>query len=561
MTRLLRYARARGLLWTAAVILGLGLILWAAKPAARPLAALSRDSHAAGEILVKYRAEDRTAAAEAHHRRLGTRTLNFFEAPGLHRIQLPDAMEVEDALELFGQDPLVEYVEPNYFRRLGRTPNDASYASLWGLSKIDAPGAWDLTTDCSSVVVAVIDSGVDYEHPDLAADIWVNPGEIAGNGLDDDANGRLEDARGWDFAYEDNDPMDAIGHGTHVAGTIGAVGDNALGVTGLCWSGRIMALRAFDDDGNTTVAHTIEAMEYARLNGAKIVNASYADREFSQAEKDMIAQLNSAGILFVAAAGNEGIDSDQTPSYPAGYDLPNIIAVAASNENDGLASFSNFGRVNVHVAAPGDGVVSTYLNDEYASSSGTSMAAPHVSGLAALVWSSNPGLSAVQVKGRILDGADRRAALEGLVFTAGVINANQSVRNIPAPPSNFSAAGVSDRRVDVSWENNYSDAIRIRIERRVSGAPAFVEIAAVEAGVSVYQDTSAAPAATYTYRAKSDNGENTSIYTAEVSATTAAGEESGDPGNGGSSGSDPGDGGGGGSGGGGGCFVTSLSGR
>ena len=556
MTRLLRYARARGVLRAAAVILGLGLILWAAKPAARPLTILPGDSHAAGEVLVKYRDGDRAAAAERHHQRLGTRTLKFFEAQGLHRIQLPDDMDVKDALELFRQDPRVEYAEPNYFRRLGRIPNDASYSSLWGLFKINAPGAWDLTTDCSSVVVAVIDSGVDYDHPDLSANIWVNTNEIAGNGLDDDGNGKFEDIRGWDFAYEDNDPMDVIGHGTHVAGTIGAVGDNALGVTGLCWEAKIMALRAFDDDGNTTVAATIEAMEYARLNGAKIVNASYADREFSQAEKDMIAQLNSDGILFVAAAGNEGVDSDQTPSYPAGYHLPNIIAVAASNENDGLASFSNFGLVNVHVAAPGDGVFSTYPDDGYGSSSGTSMAAPHVSGLAALVWGSNPGLSAAQVKDRILDGADRTANLEGFIFTAGAINASNSVRNIPAPPSSFTAAGVSDRRVDVSWDDNYSDAIRVRIERRASEASAFVEIAAVEAGLSVYQDTSAGAATTYTYRARSDNGENTSVYTAEASATTAAGPDPGDGSDDGSAGR-----GGGGGGGGGGCFITSLSGR
>ena len=409
------------------------------------------------------------------------------------------------------------------------------------LGRIGAPAAWDLTFGSYSLLVAVIDSGVDYDHPDLSANIWVNPNEIAGNGLDDDGNGKLEDIRGWDFAYEDNDPMDVIGHGTHVAGTIGAVGDNALGVTGLCWGAQIMALRAFDDDGNTTVADTIEAIEYARLNGAKIVNASYADREFSQAEKDMIAQLNNDGILFVAAAGNEGVDSDQTPSYPAGYHLPNIIAVAASNENEGLASFSNFGLVKVHVAAPGDGVFSTYPNDEYESSSGTSMAAPHVSGLAALVWSSNPGLSAAQVKGRILDGVDRLCGLSGKVITAGRINALNSLRSVPAVPTGFGAEAFLNR-IGLSWDDNYFGIEGFVLERSDGGAGPFVEIARLGPHTFAYQDFGVVASATYVYRLRAIKNGTESDF-AEVSAAALTTSSSS---------------GGGGGGGGGLCFITSA---
>jgi len=545
MTPHRRQAKPHTALRATLLFLGLGLILGAAEAEAQPLAAFQRAPHARGEILVKYQTPDRAAAAESHHDRLGTRTIKFLETQGVHRIQLPENLTVQDALEIFRRDPLVEYAEPNYYRYLRRTPNDPSYSSLWGLPRISAPAAWDVATNCSPAVVAVIDSGVDYDHPELAANIRVNTDEIAGNGLDDDGNGKIDDTRGWDFILEGSDPMDTDGHGTHVAGTIGAAGDNALGVTGLCWGAKIMVLRVFDDVGNATVADLIEAMEYARGNGAKIVNASYAGPDFSQAEKDAIAQLNSSGILLVAAAGNESADNDQTPSYPAGYELPNIIAVAASDSNDLLAYFSNFGLAKVHVAAPGVSVYSTYLDDGYAFESGTSMAAPHVSGLAALVWSSNPGLSAAQVKARILDGVDRVSSLSGYLFTAGRINAGNSVRNIPAPPSNFAAAGVSASRIDVSWDDNYSDAISVKIERRDSEAPSFVEIATVGPGLPVYQDTSVQAAKTYYYRARGVNSENASIYTAEASATTAA----------------PSSGGGGGGGGGGGpCFIMSLSG-
>jgi len=544
MVKMCRRTRPHAALISLALFGVFGLILWAAETAAQPLPVLPRSAYAAGEILVKYRTADRAAASGIHQHRWGTRALKFLESAGVHRIKLPESMSVREALELFRQDPLVAYAEPNYRRYLRRTPDDASYPSLWGLAKINAPGAWDVATNCGSVVVALIDSGVDDLHPDLAANIWVNTGEIAGNGIDDDANGKIDDTRGWDFVSEDNDPMDVDGHGTHVAGTIGAVGDNALGVTGLCWGAKIMVLQAFDAVGNATVADTIEAMDYARGNGARVVNASYTGSEFSQAEKDAIAQLNSGGILLVAAAGNEGADNDQTPSYPAGYNLPNIISVAASNTSDLLASFSNFGLTKVHVVAPGVSVLSTYLNDDYAVESGTSMATPHVSGLAALVWSSNPGLSAAQVKDRIMDCVDRIPSLEGLIFTAGRINADNSVRNIPAPPSDFAAAGVSSSRIDVSWDDNYSDAISVKIERRQSGGPAFVEIATVGPGVSVYQDTSVQAATTYDYRAKGVNSDNASSYTAEVSATAAAPPS-----------------GGGGGGGGGPCFITSLLGN
>jgi subtilisin family serine protease len=498
--------------------------------------------YAPGELLVKFKTAARAQAYDFDRERFKIKAFKRLGERGVHRIKLAQEMSVEEALIFFRQDPEVEYAEPNYYRFLARTPDDPSYASQWGLPIISAPAAWDHSTNCTATVVAVIDSGADYEHPDLAANIWTNPAEIAGDGIDNDGNGYIDDTLGWDFVTDDNDPMDDNGHSTHVAGTIAAVGNNARGVTGICWDGKIMALRAFDARGDGTLADVIEAMQYARIKGAKVVNASYAGADFSQAEYDTISLLDSAGILLIVAAGNEGADNDHLPSYPAGYDLPNIIAVAATDSNDQLASFSNFGPTSVHVAAPGVSVLSTYLNNDYTFISGTSMASPYVSGLAALVWSSNPGLSAPQVKDRILDCVDRLPDLSGKVFTSGRINANNSLQNIPAPPSRFAVTGASDSQIILGWDENYSDAVGIRIERRETAGGAFAEIALVAPGTSVYHDTGVQTSKTYSYRARAFNSDNASAYTSEISATAASSSS----------------GGGGGGGGGGGCFLTSL---
>jgi subtilisin family serine protease len=494
-----------------------------------------------GEILVKFKSAVPNRVDESDRARTGIRSVQRLNEKGVHRIKLEPDITVAEARALLSQDPEVEYAEPNYYRRLALEPNDPSYPSQWNLPIISAPAVWNTAADCAAMPVAVIDSGVDYGHPDLAANIWVNIADAAGDGVDNDGNGYIDDAMGWDFAADDNDPMDENGHATHVAGTIAALGNNALGVTGICWNGRIMALRAFDAEGNGTVADVIEAMQYARVKGAKVVNASYAGADFSQAEYDAISLLNGSGMLMVVAAGNEGADSDRLPSYPAGYDLPNIIAVAATDRSDRLASFSNFGFATVHVAAPGESIFSTYVNHDYAFGSGTSMAGPHVSGLAALVWDANPGLAASQVKGRILDGVDRLADLSGRILTAGRINAANSMLNIPAPPSRFAVSGASDSQVVLSWDDNYSDAVSVKIERRDSAQGAFVEIAQVAPGSSVYRDTGVQTSTTYAYRARASNGENDSGYASEISATAVSSSS-----------------GGGGGGGGGGCFLRSV---
>ena len=323
------------------------------------------------ELLVKYRTAARATTAsspipEAHVKKI----LNG----GIHHLRLPRAMTVQRAIERLKDDPDVEYAEPNYYRFLTDTiPSDAYFSQLWGLyntgqlvngtpgtagADIKAVKAWDLTTGSTTVIVALIDTGVDYNHPDLASNIWTNPGEIPGNGIDDDSNGYIDDVRGWDFMDNDNDPMDSEGHGSHVAGIISAQGNNGIGITGVCWQVKIMPLRAANSLGYFTTATIVSAINYAVRNGAKIINASFGGPSYSLSEYNAINAARLAGVLFVAAAGNDTSNNDTSPTYPANYALANVISVASTNQNDGLSWFSNHGSSTVHVGAPGENIYS-----------------------------------------------------------------------------------------------------------------------------------------------------------------------------------------------------------
>jgi subtilisin family serine protease len=334
----------------------------------------------------------------------------------------------------------VAVVEPNLVRNVAATPDDPRFGELWGMNNtgqtggvadadIDAPEAWSLTTGSRSVVVAVIDTGINPNHPDLAANMWVNPGEIAGNGLDDDGNGFIDDVRGWDFANGDNNPMDDHGHGTHVAGTIGAVGNNGVGVAGVNWQVSLLAVKFLNAQGRGTTDAELSALNYVTMlrqtYGVNIVasNNSYGGGSFSTVERNTIDAQTKAGILFVAAAGNAGANNDgSSPNYPSSYDLPGIIAVAATNANDGLASFSSYGATSVDLGAPGVQILSTRSTGGYTTMSGTSMATPHVAGAVALAAAYRPDATAQQIKAAILDGTDPIASLQGETVTGGRLN-------------------------------------------------------------------------------------------------------------------------------------------
>lgn len=333
------------------------------------------------EIIIKFKdkvlpnVKELNRVSAATHSGKGTvLKKRFSKKSGLELVRLPKHKSIKKTLKSYLADSRIEYAEPNYIVHATAVSDDPSFSNLWGLNNsgqtggiadadIDAPEAWDITTGSDNVIIAVVDSGVAIDssvsvgHPDLTANIWSNTGEIScTDGVDNDGNGYIDDCWGWDFADNDNDPMDYAGHGTHVSGTIAAVGDNSQGIPGVMWNARIMPLRFLDGSGSGTTADAIEAILYANANGADIISNSWGGGGFSQALKDAI---DASDAVVVCAAGNNGMNNDATPFYPAGYSSANIIAVAATDHNDNLASFSNYGTASVDLAAPGVSVYST----------------------------------------------------------------------------------------------------------------------------------------------------------------------------------------------------------
>lgn len=374
---------------------------------------------------------------------------------GLYRIDLDGSLSVEEAVEQMSNDPRVEYAEPDYLLSTSAMPNDSLFSQQWSLmnngafgvgkpgADISATKAWDLTTGSNSMVVAVLDTGCDLSHPDLAPNAWVNSREIIGNGVDDDGNGYIDDKSGWNFVANRSDTFDSATidwHGTHVTGTIGAAGNNAMGVTGIAWRVKVMSLK-FIGEGTGSTSDAVKAINYAmdqKSHGVnvRVINASWGGPNASQTLKSAIIAAGNAGILFVCAAGNGGTDNlgdniDATPYYPASWsaEVPSIISVAAVDYSDNRASFSNYGAASVQIAAPGVNTFSTTPNADYGYGAGTSMASPHVAGVAALLFSHEPSLGAAQARQRIVSTADPLASFVGFAESAGRVNAYNALTN------------------------------------------------------------------------------------------------------------------------------------
>jgi subtilisin family serine protease len=366
---------------------------------------------------------------------------------GLYRIQLDSGLSVEEAVEIASRDPRVEYAEPNYLLYSADTmPNDERFSEQWGLlndgisgkigADIGAPQAWDLTTGSDEVVVAVIDTGADLSHPDLSPNAWVNPGETAGNNFDDDGNGFVDDISGWNFIADNNQFFEGSGdlHGTHVAGTIGAAGNNGLGVTGVAWHVKIVSLKFIGTRSGTT-NDAIEAINYAlrlRQRGVRLVaiNASWGGPGDSQSLRNAIRAAGEAGILVVCASSNGGSDflgddNDTVADFPSSWSpqLSNIISIASLDRTDAKARSSNYGHSTVAVGAPGVSILSTSPGGGYTLLSGTSMATPHVTGIAALLWAREPQLTPTQVRDRIIRTAEPVLSLASKVISGGRANA------------------------------------------------------------------------------------------------------------------------------------------
>ncbi|HET9252645.1 MAG TPA: S8 family peptidase, partial [Candidatus Eisenbacteria bacterium] len=365
-----------------------------------------------GEVLVRFKATASRSDIRAVMNELGATRVRRFQKIRAehHRIT---RLSVEDAVHRFRNHRAVEIIEPNWIVQADDVPNDPQFDLLWGLrntgqtgglagADIDAVPAWDVQTGSRDVVVAVIDTGTDYDHPDLAGNIWTNTGEVPDNLIDDDGNGYVDDVHGYDFHNEDGDPMDDNGHGTHVSGTIGAVGNNGVGMTGVARDVRIMALKFLGGNGSGATSDAVASVEYAIQMGAHVMNSSWGGSNFSALLQLAIENANAAGISFVAAAGNSGISLDSFRHYPASYPVPNVIAVASTTHHDILSPFSNFGATTVHLAAPGSSIWSTLPGSSYGHISGTSMATPHVAGAIALLRSEFPNMAASQIKTTVL---------------------------------------------------------------------------------------------------------------------------------------------------------------
>ena len=596
-------------------------------------------------LLVRFRDPVAASVRAIIHADVGATVVKTYDAiNNLQLVRLAPGSDVGQAIEQYRSRPDVLYAEPDWIvHAIDTIPDDTDFASLWGLhntgqsggtadADIDAPAAWDLGTGSSDVIVVVIDTGVDYNHEDLAGNMFQNTPDCNTDGVGDDGNGFVDDCYGIDTANNDSDPMDDNDHGTHVSGMIGAVGNNTVGVTGVNWDVSIMGCKFLDSNGSGSTSGAIDCFGYidtmydAGHTNIVASSNSWGGGGFSQALKDAIDSNRERGILAIAAAGNSGTDNDLDPSYPSNYFLPNIIAVAATDRNDGIASFSQFGSTSVHIGAPGVDIRSTTRNDTYGLKSGTSMATPHVAGVEALMRAQNPTWDWLDIKNRILAGGDNTSAMSDKTVTGkrlnvfgsltcsnSVVNArlqplkdkllaavgdtvnlaslhincgepNGSVsvsvsssegdstvdleddglgddqvagdgiysgtytvstatdQSLTFPgadvvdirelrpnsvPSNLTAtASAVSTQIDLSWQNNSSDASDFHVERALAGTGNWSEIATVSASsnqdTASYQDTGVTCGTTYDYRVRAHrhSDQQYSDYSNTATATT-----------------------------------------
>jgi len=438
------------------------------------------------ELIVGFKpdAAKDTEKVKKVHEKANAKVIEDFSPLGLegvHHVKLPPGLSVEDAILKYSEDDSVQYAEPNYLIYLESgipvqgesVPYDSSLLSQWALhnygqvggvydADIDALRAWSVVTGSTDVIIAVVDSGVDYKHPDLSPNIWINTDEIPGNGIDDDRNGYIDDRYGYDFYNGDSDPMDIDGHGTHCAGIIGAAGNNGIGVAGINWNIKIMPVKFSENYGGNS-ADAAKALLYAQNNGACIASNSWG--WYGGSDTLVKSAIDQSNMLFVFSAGNEGLNTDSNPHYPSGYSSEKIISVAASDSYDNLAVFnsvqsSNYGPVTVDLAAPGKNIYST-IPGGYGYMGGTSMAAPHVAGVAGLTKAYHPGYTNLQIKDAILSGVDPKPGFSGMLLTGGRLNAYRSLLKEPRIGVFRNGEWYLDMNRNYAWDGTATDSYRI----------------------------------------------------------------------------------------------------
>tara|TARA_R110002072_G_scaffold534_8_gene4276 strand:+ start:26159 stop:27853 length:1695 start_codon:yes stop_codon:yes gene_type:complete len=423
-----------------------------------------------------------------------------------------DQNSLVNVQNVLSQNNDVEYVEPNFIysiidtkevsavdsllsslnpvQRSFNSPNDPKFGELWGLKNtgsnepggrspgragadVNALNAWEITKGSRNVKVAVIDTGIDYNHPDLVGNMWVNEAEKNGEaGVDDDGNGYVDDIHGYDFANNDGDPIDGHSHGTHCAGTIGAVHNNGVGVAGVMADVTLVAVKFLTDSGSGSTANAIKSIDYATKVGVDIMSNSWGGGGRSEALKEAIERAAEAGIIFTAAAGNSSTDNDSRPHYPSNYQVENVVSVAAHTAQDTLASFSCYGKRTVHIAAPGHNILSTVKNGGYKAYSGTSMATPHVSGVLGLLVSHEGRMPHAEMKERLLATSIPVASYRGKTINGGRINAYNLLTDTRPPRNEPKPGAWKTKTLDTVWESQHPYADNANVEKvfKVEGA-------------------------------------------------------------------------------------------
>ncbi len=409
----------------------------------------------------------------------------------VYRLRLEPGADVTAVIQTLNNDPAIAFAEPDYLAHIIATPNDPLYSGQWGLAQVQAPAAWDVTTGSSDVVIAVIDSGMDVNHPDLAGQLWTNPGEIAGNGLDDDNNGYVDDVNGWNMVDDNADLSDNTGHGTQVSGIMAATSNNNIGIAGLCGQCRIMVIKVTQAGGTANYSDIAAGINYAAQKGADVINLSLGAYSDSITLKTVLADASETAVI-IGGAGN---DSDNTPFYPAAYD-DYVLAIAGTTSSDTKVGTSNYGTW-VDVAAPGEVITTTFDGNSYGVASGTSLAAPFAAGVAGLLRSQHPDWSANRVRAQIMHTTD---GIDGLnpgyenQLGSGRLNAQQALTTAAQPMLVYDSYTVDREEngrpepgstvdVDITLFNDWADATDV--QATLSSSDPYVTIVG---GTAVYGD-------------------------------------------------------------------------